>query len=540
MSAALETPTTPTVSDVIVIGAGFAGIYAVHQAVQRGYSVVGLEAGDGPGGTWYWNRYPGARCDVESLDYSFSFDPQLQEDWRWSERYATQPEILAYIEHVTDRYDLRKLFRFEQRVVGATFDQDAVQWTVRTESGAEHTARWLICATGSLSAVNRPNIAGLDDFAGDLLLTSMWPKEGYDVTGKRVGIIGTGSSGVQSVPLLAQDAAQLTVFQRSANYSVPAFNRPLTEEEQVEARRTYAERRAASFTSGGGSPYLAWPHEFADIDEAERNEAFEDRWTRGGVLFGKTFSNQYVDVEVNEAATEFAVAKIRSVIDDPAVAKDLIPSDHPIGTKRICTDSGYFETFNRDNVELVNLRRDPIEAITSWGIKTEANTYELDVLILATGFDAMTGSMTRMDIHGPRGDVMAQSWANGPVTHLGLQVPGYPNLFTLNGPGSASVLANMVLTAEHQVDWVYDLMEHCADEGFTTVEAREDAARAWTDHIDETAQGTLFYQANSWYLGSNIEGKKRKFMPFIGGFGTYIDRCTEAKELGYAGFVFGS
>lgn len=536
----MTTVESPDHLDVLVIGAGFAGIYAVYQAVRRGYSVIGLEAGDGPGGTWYWNRYPGARCDVESLDYSFSFDPQLQEDWRWSERYATQPEILSYIEHVADRYEIREKFHFQQRVVSATFDEDQARWTVRTQTGEEHVARWLLCATGSLSAINRPNIPGLDDFEGDLLLTSMWPKDGYDVTGKRVGIIGTGSSGVQSVPMLADDAARLTVFQRSANYSVPAFNRPLTPEEQSEARRTYPERRAASFASGGGSPYLAWPREFADIDEAERHAAFEDRWTKGGVLFGKTFSNQYVEPEVNDAATAFAIAKIRAVIDDPEVAEDLIPKDHPIGTKRICTDSGYFETFNRDNVELVNLRRDPIEAITRWGIKTAKGAYELDVLVLATGFDAMTGAMTRMDIHGPRGDVMAKTWANGPLTHLGLQVPGYPNLFTLNGPGSASVLANMVLTAEHQVDWVYDLIEHCAEEGFRTVEAREDAARAWTEHIDKTAQGTLFYQADSWYLGANIEGKKRMFMPFVGGFSTYIERCAEATSLGYAGFVFGA
>lgn len=535
MSAHNQTPL-----DVLVVGAGFAGIYAVHQARQRGFSVLGIEAGDGPGGTWYWNRYPGARCDVESLDYSFSFDPQLQEDWTWSERYATQPEILAYIEHVTDRYGLREFFHFEQRVISAVFDEDRVLWTVRTDRGEEHTARWLISATGSLSAINRPNIDGLDDFAGDLLMTSQWPKGGYDVSGKRVGIIGTGSSGVQSIPLLAADAAQLTVFQRTPNFSVPAFNRPLTDEEQAEARRTYAERRAVSFASGGGSPYLAWPREFADIDEAERTEAFEDRWTAGGVLFGKTFSNQYVDLEVNNAARDFAVAKIRAVIDDPAIADDLIPNDHAIGTKRICTDTGYFETFNRDNVELVNLRRDPIEAITSWGVKTQTGAYELDVLVLATGFDAMTGSLIRMNIEGRAGTRIGDVWANGPLTHLGLAVPGFPNLFTLNGPGSASVLANMVLTAEHQVDWVYDLIEHCGDEGFTTVEARQDAAQTWTEQNDKNAQATLFYEANSWYMGANIEGKKRMFMPFIGGFGTYIERCTEAKELGYAGFVFGS
>ncbi len=526
--------------DVVVIGAGFAGLYAVHRAGQRGHRTVGIEAAPGPGGTWYWNRYPGARCDVESLDYSYSFDPELEQEWEWSERYATQPEILRYLEHVTDRYDLRRHFRFGERVLGAEFDDDTATWTVRTDAGTVVRCQWLFCATGSLSAPNRPDIPGLDDFAGDIVMTAEWPEEGYDVAGKRVGVIGTGSSGIQSIPLLAETAASLTVFQRSANYSVPAFNRPLTEEEQAEARRTYRERRAKSFAGGAGSPHEPYHRSVWEIDEDERRQAFEARWREGGVLFSKTFADQTIDLRINDLAREFVEEKVRSIVRDQQVADDLLPDDHPIGTKRICTDSGYFETFNRDHVELVNLRRDPIDTITGWGVKTANSSYELDVLVLATGFDALTGAMTRMDIRGPRGGTMEQAWAGGPLTFLGVSVPGFPNLFVVTGPGSPSVLANMVLAAEQQIDWLLDLVDHCREEGHATVEARADAARTWTDHVDAVAGGTLFARADSWYRGANIEGKSRVFMPYIGGFHTYIARCAEAKSLGYAGFVMGS
>ncbi|WP_300681866.1 NAD(P)/FAD-dependent oxidoreductase [Nocardioides sp.] len=538
------TPVEPDVSrdpvDVIVIGAGFAGLYAVHRARQRGYVTVGLEAAPGPGGTWYWNRYPGARCDVESIDYSYSFDPELEQEWVWSERYATQPEILRYVEHVADRYDLRRHIRFNERVDGGSFDEETALWTVTTENGTVLRGRWLICATGSLSAPNRPPIPGMDDFEGDIVMTSSWPEEGYDVTGKRVGVIGTGSSAIQSVPLLAADAAALTVFQRTPNYSVPAFNRPLTEDEQTEARRTYRERRAKSFAGAAGTPHEAYPRSIWDIDEDERRSAFEARWKEGGVLFGKTFTGQTIDQRVNDLAREFVEEKVRAIVVDPTVADDLLPTDHPIGTKRICTDSGYFETFNNDHVDLVNLRREPIERIMPWGIKTEARSVELDVLVLATGFDAMTGAMTRMNLRGPRGTSIAEAWAQGPQTLLGVAVPDLPNLFIVTGPGSPSVLVNMVLAAEQQVDWILDLIDHAVAEGHTQVEARADAARQWTAYVDEAAHKTLFVKADSWYRGANIEGKPRVFMPFIAGFHTYIERCAETKSLGYAGFVMAS
>lgn len=526
--------------DVLVVGAGFAGMYALLRAHQAGFSAVGIEAGSDVGGTWFWNRYPGARCDVESIDYCYSFDEELQQEWEWSERYATQPEIHAYARHVADRYDLRRHLRFGQRVTRAVFDDAAARWTVQTDTGAAVSTRYLMLATGSLSAPNRPDIPGIDDFAGEVYLTAQWPAAGADLAGKRVGVIGTGSSGIQSIPIIAEHASRLTVFQRSANYSVPAFNRPLTPEEQQEVRRTYAQRRAKAWSSSAGTPHDSYPRAIWDCDEQERLAAFEARWKDGGVLFGKTFPDQTIDARVNELAREFVEAKIRSAVRDPQTAEDLIPRDHPIGTKRICTDSGYFETFNRPNVELVNLRRDPIVSVTGWGVKTRAASFELDVLVFATGFDAMTGALTRIDIVGPRGDRLAQAWAGGPVTFLGVGIPGFPNLFSITGPGSPSVLANMVLAAEQQVDWVLDLVRHCDESGHRSVEARADAAQSWTQHVDEIAHRTLFPQADSWYMGANIEGKPRVFLPYIGGLKNYIDHCADSREHGYAGFVLGS
>lgn len=531
------TPAEPL--DVLVVGAGFAGMYALIQARRRGWSVLGLEAAAGVGGVWFWNRYPGARCDVESLDYSYSFDDDLQQEWVWSERYATQPEIRRYAEHVAERFDLHRDLRFGVRVVRATFDEATALWTVETDGGEVHRARYVLFATGSLSTPNVPPISGLDTFAGRVLLTAEWPED-VDLAGQRVGVVGTGASGIQAIPIIAEVAERLTVFQRTANFSVPVLNRDLPPEQLEEEKRNYAHRRTVSRASGGGSMHQAYPKAFEDIDDAERRAAFEAGWATGGVLFSKVFPNQMTDPVVNAAATEFAAEKIRSIVTDPQTAADLVPTDHPIGTKRICTDSGYYETFNRDHVELVNLRREPITEITGWGVKTTTGSYELDVLVLATGFDALTGSLTRIDLRGPRGDVLAESWADGPQTLVGLLVPGFPNLFTLHGPGSPSVFANMVMGAEHQVDWVVELIEHAQGRGHTMIEARGDAAAAWTRHVDDVANGTLFPQANSWYSGANIEGKAPSFMPYLGGFKGYVDRCSEVRDADYAGVVFSS
>lgn len=525
-----------TDTDVIVIGAGFAGLYAVHRAASAGLSVIGLEAAPDVGGTWYWNRYPGARCDVESVDYSYSFDDALQQDWTWSERFAAQPEILAYLRHVADRFDLRRHYRFEVDVVGAAFEQG--EWRVRTRDGRTHAAPFLICATGCLSAVNRPAIPGVDDFAGEVYFTAAWPREDPDLRGKRVGLIGTGSSGIQAVPIVAAQADRLVVFQRSANYSIPMPNRPWTPEEQQRIREQYPERRRMSAYAASGTPHGTYHKRAVDTEPQERAEALWRRWREGGVLFAKTFPDQNSDLAANDIAREFAEQRIREIVADPDVATDLIPVDHPIGSKRICTDGGYYDAFNRDNVALVNLRREPIEAITADGVRTGAATYPCDVLIFATGFDALTGALTRIDPQGPGGVRLSDVWADGPVTFLGLMVPGLPNLFTISGPGSPSVLANMVLHAEVQVDWVTELMVTARRLGVTEVEPRRDVADTWTDHVAEAAEQTLFPKAaSSWYLGANIEGKKRVFMPYAGGFGTYRRHCEEVARRHYAGLV---
>jgi cation diffusion facilitator CzcD-associated flavoprotein CzcO len=525
-------------TDVIVIGAGFAGLYAVHRAASAGLSVTALEAAPDVGGTWYWNRYPGARCDVESVDYSYSFDDALQQSWTWSERFAAQPEILAYLRHVADRFDLRRHYRFGVDVVEAGFDQSDSRWQVRTADGDTLAAQFLFCATGCLSAVNRPAIAGIDDFAGEMYFTAAWPREDPDLRGKRVGLIGTGSSGIQVAPIIAAQAEKLVVFQRSPNYTIPMPNRPWSAEEQVQIQREYPQRREASAYASSGTPHGTYHKNALDTEPQERLDALWKRWREGGVLFAKTFPDQSSNLAANDIARQFAEQRIREIVTDPVVAADLIPVDHPIGTKRICTDAGYYATFNRTNVRLVNLRREPIDAITADGVRTGETTYPCDVLVFATGFDAMTGALTRIDPVGPRGERLRDLWADGPVTFLGLMVPGLPNLFTISGPGSPSVLANMVLHAEVQVDWVMNLVVAARQRGVSEVEARRDAARSWTDHVATAAEQTLFPRAaSSWYLGANIEGKKRVFMPYTGGFGNYRRQCDEVARADYAGLV---
>ena len=523
--------------DVVVVGAGFAGLYAVLSCRRAGFTVLGIEAGDDVGGTWYWNRYPGARCDVESVDYSYSFDPDLEREWRWSENYAAQPEIRAYLNHVADRYELRPHYRFGERVVAATFATESSRWQVHTDAGTEVAARFLVLATGSLSAPVLPDIPGVSRFAGRTLMTARWPEEGADLTGQRVAVIGTGSSGIQSIPILARAARSLTVFQRSANFSVPVDIRRFGPDDQRRIAREYPERRRISWSSGAATPHRAHPRPAWELTEEEREAAFEERWRTGGVLFAKTFDGQSVDEKLNDLARDFAVRKIRSIVRDPQVAEDLIPTDHPIGTKRICTDSGYYETFNQPHVRLVNLRREPLVEVTPTGLRTTAREYPVDVIVYATGFDAMTGAVTRIDIRGPRGTTVADQWRDGPVTYLGLMMPGQPNLFVLNGPGSPSVLVNMVLHAEQQVNWMVELIAACRRDGVDEVEPRTDAAEKWTRHVSEAAEKTLFPRANSWYMGANIEGKPRVFMPYIAGFNAYREICAEVAANDYEGFV---
>lgn len=521
--------------DVVVVGAGFAGMYALIDARRRGLSAVCLDAAPQVGGVWQWNRYPGARCDIESLDYSYSFDDELQQEWTWTERYATQPEILRYAEHVVDRYGLREHIRLDQRVVKGVFDDSSAAWQVEVDGGDDVRANHLVLATGSLSTPVRPNIPGLDDFAGEILMTAAWPHEGFDVTGLDVGVIGTGSSGIQSIPILAESAKHLTVFQRSANYSVPVKNRDLTPEQMDEARRDYPRRRSVARTSMAGTLAQAHPSSFWDLDEDERRAAFEARWAEGGVLFGKVFDGQTVDRGINDAAREFAIEKIRSLVDDPEVAAALTP-DHAIGTKRICTDSGYYATFNRPNVSLVDLRKDPILEVLPDGIRTRDGFCRLDVLVLATGFDALTGAVAAIHLEGPDGVLAADVWADGPLTNLGIAIPGLPNLHVIMGPQSPGVFSNAFIASEQQVGWVMDLIVHCRDNGIRTVETTPEAAQDWSDKVQKIAAGTLFTETESWYLGANIEGKPRVFMLYAGGLHTYTLECDGVRDAGYAGF----
>lgn len=525
-----------TDQDVIVVGAGIAGLYAVCRMRERGMRVHGFESAPDVGGTWYHNRYPGARCDVESVDYSYSFSDELQQEWTWTERFATQPEILAYLNHVADRFDLRSAFDFNTKVTAIRREKDV--WTVATDTGTSMTARFVIMATGVLSVANRPDFAGAESFAGESYHTGEWPLHEVDFRGKRVGVIGTGSSGIQSVPIIAEDAAELYVFQRSANYSIPAGNRPIGEEEMAEIKATYDERRRLSWRSGGGSPFIAHPKKAMEVDADERRRVYDEWWQRGGVLFSKAFPDQLSDLTANDTAREYAEEKIRAMIDDPTVAELLIPKDHPIGTKRIVTDSGYYSTFNRPNVHLVDVRSHPIERISEQGVVTTEGEYQLDMLIYATGFDAMTGALARIDITGEDGLSFAEAWEAGPQTYLGLMTAGFPNLFMLSGPGSPSVLANMVLMAEMHVNWIADCLDHMDHQGLTTVAADEDAQQEWVAECTRKADGTLFPRANSWYLGANIPGKPRVFMPYIGGFGPYGDIITEVAADGYRGFTF--
>lgn len=498
--------------------------------------MVVFEAAPDVGGTWYHNRYPGARCDVESVDYCYSFSDELQQDWTWTEKYATQAEILRYINHVADRFDLRRDIRLNTRVVSAVLDEQQLRWTITTDGGDTVSARFCVMATGALSEPLLPDIPGVATFAGETYHTANWPHDGVDFTGKRVAVIGTGSSGIQTVPLVAEQAAELVVFQRTPNFSVPARNEPLSAERVADVKAAYGERRRLSWRSGGGSPHLAHPKLTMELSDDERRAEFEKRWQQGGVLFSKTFTDQMVDPVANAEAKKFYDEKIRALIDDPAVADMLIPNDHPIGTKRICTDSNYFQTFNRSNVTLVSVRSTPIEQIDATGITTTDARFDLDAIIFATGFDALTGALARIDVVGRGGEKLKDNWANGPRSYLGLGVDGFPNMFMVSGPGAPAVLANMVLHAEAHVNWIADAIAYLDSHDCVAIEATEDAVDGWGAELARRADQTLFTKANSWYLGANVPGKPRVFMLFIGGFAVYNDICAEVAAAGYKGF----
>ena len=528
--------------DALVVGAGFGGLYQLHCLRDRlGLSTLLLEAGDGVGGTWFWNRYPGARCDSESHAYCYSFSPELTQEWEWSERYPGPAEIMRYLNHVADRFELKSHIRFNSRVVAATFDEQHNCWQVETDSGAHYRARYLITAVGCLSSANVPDIKGLSDFTGNWYHSGQWPKEGVDFSGLRVGQIGTGSTGIQAAPVIAQEAAHLTVFQRTANYSVPARNMPLTDEVRRNHKANAATIRDIMRNNTNGHPWTIREQRAVDASPAERLEVYKHAWEDGGLKFRSTFTDLLASKEANDTAAHFIREKICEVVEDPETARILSDIDHPYGAKRPPIDTHYFETFNRDNVSLVDLRHEPIECVTASGIRTTSREYELDAIFFATGFDAMTGSLLRMNITGRNKQTLADAWAAGPTNYLGLQIAGFPNLFTVTGPGSPSVLTNMPVAIEQHVEWISDCIAYMKKQKLDVIESSDQAAQQWVEEVNSAAAATLLPDVkHSWYLGANVPGKPRVFMPYAGGMSRYRDICDDVARDGYRGFEFAS
>ena len=524
--------------DALVIGAGFAGLYQLLCLRDHlGLSVHALEAGGGVGSTWYWNRYPGARCDSESHVYWYTFSPKLMREWEWSERYPGQAEILRYLNFVADRFDLKRSIRFNTRVVAASYHEQSNRWHVRTEDGETRVVKLLITAVGCLSAANVPKFPGLEDFAGDWYHTGQWPHDGVDFTGKRVGMIGTGSTGIQAAPVIAASAKHLTVFQRTANYSVPARNAPLTAEFRQYIKEHPGEIRVATHETINGMAFKIEPRLAVETPPKEREKIYEAAWERGGLQFRAAFQDMMIDKRANDTAADFVKRKIRSIVKDPKTAAILSDIDHPYAAKRPPIDSNYFETYNRRNVTLVDLRQAPIDRITRAGICTTEAEYPVDIIVFATGFDAMTGPMLRMDIRGRGGVALKDVWEAGPRNYLGLQVAGFPNLFTITGAGSPSVLCNMPVAIEQHADWITDCIRHLHDSGLERIEARADAMDKWVAEVNEAAHKTVLPLAkHSWYLGANIPGKPRVFMPYAGGMLRYRQVCANIAARGYEGF----
>ncbi|WJY42013.1 NAD(P)/FAD-dependent oxidoreductase [Streptomyces sp. P9-2B-2] len=524
--------------DAVIVGAGFSGLYQLYRLRALGLRTRVLEACEDIGGTWYRNRYPGARCDVESTAYSFSFSPELDQEWGWSERYATQPELLRYLHHVADRFDLRKDITLRTRVTGAVYDEGGHTWQVTTDTGETVTTRFVVLATGCMSAVKEPDIPGAGTFAGRSLHTADWPHEDVDLTGRRVAVIGTGCSGIQAIPILAEQAAELTVFQRTPVYALPARNRPLSAAETAELKDNYPEFRAAQRRSKGGTLFEPPTRSALEVDEEERRATYEEGWD-SGVLSGllRTYTDILVDRDANETVAEFVRSKIRSIVTDPETAETLSPSTFPFGTKRPCLDTGYYATYNKPHVRVVDLTRTPIVEITPRGIRISDREHAVDVIPFATGFDALTGSQVAMDIVGKGGTTLREKWADGPRNHLGLLSAGFPNLFTVIGPLSPSVLSNAVVAIEQHVEWISDCIAHLRRNGITEIDATPRAEADWRTHVADLAAQTLYPSVDSWYMGANVPGKPRVFLAYTGGLERYRAECAAAAEDGYRAFA---
>ena len=524
--------------DVVVVGAGFSGLYLLYRLRKAGFSTRVFERGGDVGGTWYWNRYPGARCDVESLQYSYSFDEQLQQDWHWPEKFSAQPDILAYANHVADRFNLKKDIEFNIEVKASWFDEKLKTWKITTNTGEEINAQYFIMATGCISTTQIPNIKGLSDYVGNTFHTGDWPHEEVDFSGQSIAVIGTGSSGIQSIPVLAKQAKKLTVFQRTPNYSIPSQNEPMTKKYERSWKDVYSERRKEMRYSAHGSLKDLNDVPALSVDEDQRQELYTKRWAIGGTGFLGSFNDLLTNADANYTAAEYVRQQIKRVVKDKETAEILCPRSYPIGTKRICIDTGYFETYNRENVKLVDISKKPIQRLVTDGIIVDDQLYPFDSIIFATGFDAMTGSIFNVDIKGRDGLALKEKWNAGPKTYLGLMSASFPNLFMITGPGSPSVKSNMIMSIEQHVDLVIETLLSMRRKGFSVVEPELEAENKWVDHVQEVANKTLFPQANSWYMGANIPGKPRLFMPYVGGVGAYREICEEIVANNYRGFKF--
>ena len=524
--------------DAVIVGAGFSGLYLLYLLRWHGFSTRVFERGGDVGDTWYWNRYPGARCDVESMQYSYSFDEELQQEWTWPEKYSAQPDILRYIGHVADKHDLRKDITFETSVTSAHYLSDANRWTISTDAGETVLSQYFIMATGCISTANMPDIPGIDDFKGNTYHTGAWPHEKVDFAGQHVGVIGTGSSGIQSIPVIAEEAAHLTVFQRTPHWTVPARNVPMTEEYERIWKDNYAERRAQMRYSPSGSLRSVAPMDISalDVTDAEREEAYRERWAAGGMTLLKSYNDLLTSNDANETAAAWVRRRIAETVKDPAKADLLAPKTYPIGTKRLCLDTDYYETYNRENVDLIDIADTPIDRLTVTGLETGGRSFAFDSIVFATGFDAMTGTLLRVDIRGRAGQTLKKKWEAGPRTYLGLMCEGFPNMYTITGPGSPSVKSNMLSSIEQHVELVSDTLVHLRDNAIATMEPDRKAEDDWVDHVQDVANQTLFPKANSWYMGANIPGKPRLFMPYIGGVGTYRKICEDIVADNYRGF----
>ncbi|MEC9278292.1 MAG: NAD(P)/FAD-dependent oxidoreductase [Chloroflexota bacterium] len=522
--------------DALIVGTGFAGMYMLYRLRSLGLKVLAVDEASGVGGTWYWNRYPGARCDVESMEYSYSFSEELQQEWEWSDRYSVQPEILEYANHVADKFNLRSLIRFNSRITSAHYDEDYQSWDITTEGGEIYKAKYCVMATGTLSSVNNPKFDGWESFQGDWYVTGRWPHSNVDFAGKTVGIIGTGSSAVQAIPVIAGQAKHLTVFQRTPNYSIPANNRPLDSQEVSKFKRDYSStREKARQNRAGIASMVVGNKSVLEVTEEERVRELEKRWAEGGTNFLAAFNDIGIDEGSNEIVAEFVRSKIRKTVKDPATAALLAPTN-TIGCKRLCADTDYYETYNRPNVTLLDVNKTPIVKIVERGVETTEAIYNFDVIIYAIGFDAMTGALLSIDIAGRSGLSLKDKWSEGPKAYLGLTIEGFPNMFTITGPGSPSVLSNMMTSIEQHVDWISRCIDYMEKSGKNEIEALPDFENDWIDHVEETASETLRYSCNSWYVGANIPGKRRIFMPYSGGFDRYTKKCNEVAARGYEGF----